>query len=207
MPIYGGMNQQQKHQTLSTIQNGLPSYQPQTFRFQLNQHAGWMPSLTINDFQRLLSNLSAIKIRVSYSPSTNTVVSKLNLKSAKLFSQKTDSDEIYISENGLIRRKNLQPALYVEECKCPVGHRGEHCEQCAEGYRREPANGGPFARCVPCTCNNHSYSCDANTGKCNCVHHTSGDNCEKCEHGYYGSSITMTPKNEAENGVGSANWV
>ncbi len=191
MPIYGGASQP-KYSGVNTLNNGLPTYDRQTFKFQLNQYSGWMPSLSVNDFQKLLSNLSAIKLRVSYAPSTNAIISNLNIKSAKLFSQKTDSDEIYISENGLIRRKELQTAKFVEECKCPVGHVGQHCQFCAEGYRREPVNGGPFARCVPCTCNNHSYTCDPDTGRCNCQHHTSGDNCEKCEHGYYGSSIMST---------------
>ena len=91
----------------------------------------------------------------------------------------------------------VESAAFVEVCQCPPGHTGQHCEWCAPGYRREPANGGVFARCVPCTCNNHSDTCDPDTGKCDCVHHTSGENCEKCAHGYYGSSITATPSSVA----------
>lgn len=77
----------------------------------------------------------------------------------------------------------------MEECRCPVGHMGQHCESCADGYHREPINGGPFSRCVPCNCNNHSVSCDPDSGRCACMHHTSGDNCEKCQEGYYGNPI------------------
>ena len=87
------------------------------------------------------------------------------------------------------RDRDQKPAPFVEECRCPVGHVGQHCESCAEGYHREPINGGPFSRCVPCTCNNHSVSCDSDNGRCACLHHTSGDNCEKCQEGYYGNPI------------------
>ncbi len=48
---------------------------------------------------------------------------------------------------------------------------------------------GLFASCVPCTCNNHSITCEANTGKCDCIHHTNGNNCEQCEPGYYGNPL------------------
>ena len=51
---------------------------------------------------------------------------------------------------------------------------------------------GLFSRCIPCTCNNHSDTCDQFTGKCNCMHHTTGDNCEQCESGYYGQALTGT---------------
>lgn len=94
--------------------------------------------------------------------------------------------------------------MFVEECKCPVGHVGQHCELCAEGYRREPINGGPFARCVPCSCNNHSLSCDANTGRCSCLHHTSGDNCEKCKDGYYGNPIPPQVRQSADEPIHQA---
>ena len=185
LPIYGGTQMRSNGQSL-------PSTEPQIFKFKLNQHSGWMPTLTINDFQRLLSNLSSIKIRASYAPSTRTILSKLSLGSAKMFAKKSATDEIYIDESGSTARRELKPATFVEQCTCPVGHVGQHCELCADGYRREPINGGPFARCVPCTCNNHSLSCDANTGKCSCLHHTNGDNCEKCKEGYYGNPIMPT---------------
>jgi laminin gamma 1 len=159
--------------------NQLPSNLVQTFTFKLDQNSGWMPTLTAHDFQRLLTNLSSIRIRASYVPSTRAILSDLKLSGAKKYSP----------QDGQQQRDTLSPALFVEECKCPAGHVGQHCESCADGYRREPINGGPFARCVPCNCNNHSISCDPNNGRCSCLHHTSGDNCEKCKEGYYGNPI------------------
>ncbi|CAF0707486.1 unnamed protein product [Brachionus calyciflorus] len=164
IPIYG-----------SGLNNKLPNQQKQNFSFKLNQHSGWMPQLTSKDFHKLLSNVSAIKIRASYVPNSKAILSKISLATAKKY---------YDNSN----RENT-PALFVEECKCPIGHVGERCENCAPGYRRDPINGGVFAKCVPCNCNNHSISCDPNTGKCDCRHHTSGDNCEKCEEGYFGNPI------------------
>ncbi len=183
IPIYGSR--------FNNNENQLPNSDSQLFTFKLNQQSGWMPSLSTSDFQRLLTNVSAIKIRVSYAPQSRAVLSKLSLKSAKLYSKKTELDEIMLDANGVLLRRDLTTALFVEECKCPQGHIGQHCEQCAAGYRREPIEGGPYARCVPCNCNHHSLSCDQNTGKCDCMHHTSGDNCEKCEEGYYGNPIVV----------------
>lgn len=185
LPIYGGSASSSK--TSVSGQQALPSNEPQKFTFKLNQNSGWMPTLTANDFQRLPSNLSSIKIRASFASSSRAFLNKLSLGSAKLLTQATLIDETYINEFGEKIKKELKPALFVELCSCPVGHVGQQCETCDEGYRRDPVNGGPFARCVPCTCNNHSESCDSNTGKCSCVHHTSGDNCEKCKEGYFGN--------------------
>ena len=112
---------------------------------------------------------------------TRTVLSNFVLGSANRFQIDEDADELDDDE--------LIPAYHVEECDCPIGYIGQHCEQCGYGYRREPINGGVFSRCIPCTCNNHSVTCDPNTGKCDCLHHTSGDNCEKCESGYYGNAL------------------
>lgn len=185
LPIYGGISSKNN----ANGQPNLPSSEFQRFSFKLNQHSGWMPSLNANDFQRLLSNLSSIKIRASYTPSSRASLRKVNMGSAKLLTQATLLDETYVNEYGQTIKKELQAALFVELCSCPIGHVGQQCETCDEGYRRDPINGGPFSRCVPCTCNNHSESCDQETGKCSCVHHTSGDNCEKCKEGYYGNPI------------------
>lgn len=56
------------------------------------------------------------------------------------------------------------PASWVETCSCPKGYTGQFCESCAPGYKRETPLGGPYANCVPCTCNQHG-TCDPNTGE------------------------------------------
>ena len=80
LPIYGGTQ-------MRVSGPSLPSSEPQLFTFKLSQQSGWMPTLSVNDFQRLLSNLSSIRIRASYAPSTRTILSKLTLGSAKKFAE------------------------------------------------------------------------------------------------------------------------
>ena len=55
-------------------------------------------------------------------------------------------------------------ATWVEECKCPEGYTGQFCEKCQVGYKRAKINGDIFTKCIPCSCNNHSTSCDPDTG-------------------------------------------
>lgn len=156
--------------------------QPKTFNFKLNPSANWVPKLSVNQFQRLLSNVTAIKIRVNYHNSIQgeTHISGVSLIGAKLIDSNNNNNV------------NNELAPFVEQCKCPIGYRGQFCDQCQEGYRRENPRDGSFSRCIPCTCNNHSTSCDQITGKCSCLHHTTGDNCEQCEHGYFGNALLGT---------------
>jgi laminin gamma 1 len=84
-------------------------------------------------------------------------------------------------------------AKWVEECTCPAGYTGASCEKCAPGFTRETPYGGPSTKCVPCTCNSHSTSCDPESGKCDCIHQTTGQNCELCIDGYYGDALVGTP--------------
>lgn len=62
------------------------------------------------------------------------------------------------------QRELAPPASWVETCLCPQGYTGQFCEFCALGYKREIPHGGPYANCIPCTCNQHG-TCDPNTGK------------------------------------------
>lgn len=56
-------------------------------------------------------------------------------------------------------------AYAVEQCVCPVGHRGLSCEDCDTGYTR--SGGGVYlGLCVPCECNGHSSDCNPETGVC-----------------------------------------
>lgn len=56
------------------------------------------------------------------------------------------------------------PAPWVERCRCPAAYRGQFCESCAPGYRRDSPGHGPFSSCVPCNCQGGGI-CDPDTGK------------------------------------------
>ncbi|XP_006892508.1 PREDICTED: laminin subunit gamma-3 [Elephantulus edwardii] len=140
------------------------------FTFQLQETSeDAQPPLPAFHFQRLLANLTALRIRASSShpsPPGHVVLTQVQLMSAQ--------------------RGPFPPASWVETCSCPQGYAGQFCESCAPGYKRETPMGGPYSNCVPCTCNQHG-TCDPSTGTCQCGHHTEGLSCERCLPGFYGN--------------------
>nr|CAD7454512.1 unnamed protein product [Timema tahoe] len=155
--------------------NPLPSGVTQKYKFRLHEHPdyGWQPRLSSRDFISVLTNLTAIKIRATYTPEGVGFLDDVKLETAR---------------RGAAGRQ----ANWIEMCSCLKGYVGQFCESCAPGYRHEPANGGPFAPCVPCNCNGHADICDTETGKCICEDNTAGDNCERCNRGYYGNALQGT---------------
>ncbi|XP_032274800.1 laminin subunit gamma-3 [Phoca vitulina] len=139
-------------------------------RFELQETSEDVdPPLPPFHFQRLLANLTALRIRAggrSPRPSGQVFLTEVRLISA---------------QRGL-----SPPASWVETCSCPKGYTGQFCESCAPGYKRETPLGGPYTNCVPCTCNQHG-TCDPHTGICLCGHHTEGPSCERCLPGFYGN--------------------
>ncbi|XP_071512701.1 laminin subunit gamma-1 isoform X2 [Panulirus ornatus] len=156
--------------------NSLPSTQKQKYTFRLHEDSqfGWSPRLASRDFMSLLSNLTAIKIRGTYIYEGRGFLDDVMLETAR---------------RGVFGA----PASWIEICTCPEGYVGQFCESCAPGYRHNPANGGPFATCIPCDCNNHADICDSETGRCICQHNTAGEQCERCGKGYYGNALRGTP--------------
>lgn len=123
----------------------------QNYRFKLHEDAnryGWQPKLMPKDFISVLSNLTAIKIRATY---TNG-----NRGTGYLDDFRLDS----AAQSGFGQR-----ATWIELCSCPQGYIGSFCESCAPGYRHNPPGGGSFAECVPCNCNGHADLCDNDSGK------------------------------------------
>ena len=155
--------------------NKLPTVKDQEYTFRLHESPdyGWQPRLAARDFMSLLSNMTAIKIRGTYTPEGVGFLDDVKLAAAR-------------------RGAAGQPAQWIEMCTCPEGYVGQFCESCAPGYRHEPTHGGPFARCVPCNCNGHADICDADTGRCICQHNTTGDNCDRCAKGFYGNALAQT---------------
>uniref|UniRef100_M3YMH7 Laminin subunit gamma-3 n=1 Tax=Mustela putorius furo TaxID=9669 RepID=M3YMH7_MUSPF len=126
------------------------------------------PPLPPFHFQRLLANLTALRIRAGRGPGP--------------------SGQVFLTEVRLTsaQRGLSPPASWVETCSCPKGYTGQFCESCAPGHKRETPLGGPYTDCVPCTCNQHG-TCDPHTGICQCGHHTEGPSCERCLPGFYGN--------------------
>uniref|UniRef100_A0A8B9CVZ2 Laminin subunit gamma 3 n=1 Tax=Anser brachyrhynchus TaxID=132585 RepID=A0A8B9CVZ2_9AVES len=128
---------------------------------------GTEPLLSAFSFQRLLSNLSALRLHVSHGPGPGgLVLSEVRLTSARLGS-------------------GVQ-AGWVEECACPPGYTGQFCQSCAPGFKRDVPFGGPFVACVPCACNQHG-DCEPCSGQCRCLHNTEGPSCKRCSPGFYGN--------------------
>uniref|UniRef100_A0A8C0ERI5 Laminin subunit alpha-1 n=1 Tax=Bubo bubo TaxID=30461 RepID=A0A8C0ERI5_BUBBB len=136
-----------------------------------------------SDFMSVLSNVEYILIKAAYGQGLQqSRIANISMEIAVKF------EEMHL---GRAR------AHLVEQCRCPAGYAGLSCQSCAPGYYRgkhtelsvkEPHT--LIAPCVPCQCNNHSETCDPETGKClNCRDNTVGDYCSACAPGYYGKVI------------------
>uniref|UniRef100_A0A674HHN3 Laminin subunit gamma 3 n=1 Tax=Taeniopygia guttata TaxID=59729 RepID=A0A674HHN3_TAEGU len=142
----------------------------QAVTFRLHEaEEGAEPLLSAFSFQRLLSNLTSLRLRVS-----GPVRGRLSLSEVQLTSARPGPGT---------------RAGWVEECTCPMGYTGQFCQSCAPGFKREIPFGGPFVSCVPCTCNQHG-DCHPLTGHCQCLHNTEGPFCERCSPGFYGNPFS-----------------
>ncbi|KAK1164005.1 laminin subunit gamma-2-like [Acipenser oxyrinchus oxyrinchus] len=124
----------------------LPCGKMSTYTFRLDEQPGtkWRPLLSTLQFHKLLNNLTAIKIRANYGEKSYGYLDNVSLESA--------------------RRGAGAPATWVEKCSCPMGYRGQFCQECAPGYRRDSPSSGSFSVCVPCNC--RGGTCDQDTGDC-----------------------------------------
>ncbi|XP_035207831.1 laminin subunit gamma-1-like [Stegodyphus dumicola] len=118
---------------------------------------------------KILSNLTAVKIKATFSRDGVGYLDDVTLESAR-------------------NMPGNYQATWVEQCACPEGYTGLSCEFCAPGYRRDPLGDSPYSRCVKCFCHNHAETCDPKTGKCVCLHNTEGNHCERCAQSYYGDA-------------------
>ncbi|KAJ8286885.1 hypothetical protein GJAV_G00044500 [Gymnothorax javanicus] len=151
----------------------LPSDQAlqRTFALRLSERGGELrPTLFAPEFRKLLFNLTALKISNAGGHNYTSQLARVTLSSARP------------------SHSSYAPVPWVEQCTCPLGHMGQFCEHCISGYKREVPNGGPFIRCVPCTCNQHG-DCLQETGVCQCTDFTTGPACERCMDGYYGNAL------------------
>ncbi|XP_033642862.1 laminin subunit gamma-1-like [Asterias rubens] len=157
--------------------NPTPGVIPQkyTFRLRDEQALGWVQRPSAFDFQRLLSNLTAIMIRATYGDNSQGILDDFELPTV---------------------RRAVGPGAervdFVELCRCPTGYIGQFCESCDGKFRRDPPGGGPYAQCIPCECNGHADYCEESSGICICRDNTVGDQCESCAPGFYGDASSGT---------------
>ncbi|CAH1179506.1 unnamed protein product [Phaedon cochleariae] len=167
--------------TIFAQKNKIPALQIQKYRFRLHEHPdyGWQPRLSPRAFISVLTNLTSIKIKGTYTPQGVGFLDEVKLETAA-------------------RGAAGESALWVEVCSCPSGYVGQFCESCAPTFRHTPSSGAlesrPFMTCIPCDCNNHANICDSETGRCICNDHTTGENCELCARGFYGNALGGTPE-------------
>ncbi|XP_038057388.1 laminin subunit alpha-like isoform X2 [Patiria miniata] len=80
------------------------------------------------------------------------------------------------------------------KCECLLGHIGERCDVCDEGYFGDPSQ--PYGFCRKCNCSGNSNpnaagpECDPRFGNClQCKPGTTGINCDTCDRWYYGDAV------------------
>ncbi|XP_029282402.1 laminin subunit alpha-1-like, partial [Cottoperca gobio] len=137
-------------------------------------------SVSHADFMSVLSDVEYVIIKASYGTRLQqSRISNITMETAV----KAES-----GEGGVARQ--------IESCTCPPGYSGLSCRECAVSFFRQPLSELSsqtqkllFVRpCVRCRCNDHSETCDTETGACqDCQHHTSGPSCELCAAGYHGN--------------------
>ncbi|XP_041960053.1 laminin subunit gamma-2 [Alosa sapidissima] len=115
-----------------------------TFRLDEKPGSKWQPELSSLQFQKLLSNLTAIMIRGTFGENGRGYLDNVSLVSA--------------------RKGTGTPADWVEKCSCPTGYEGQFCERCAPGFKRHSSDSSPLGSCVPCAC--QAGTCDPETGEC-----------------------------------------
>ncbi|KAG7273402.1 hypothetical protein CRUP_037464 [Coryphaenoides rupestris] len=151
---------------LGDLRSIIPCGQKIPFSFRLDERPGsrWRPQLSPLQFQALLHNLTAVKIRTTFGEDGRGYLDNVILTSARLGSA-----------------PSARPAPWVQSCVCRAGHQGPHCDRCLPGFRRRSPADGAFSTCVPCDCK--AGSCDPDTGDCFSADESSRG--QTCPGGYY----------------------
>ncbi|XP_035025549.1 laminin subunit gamma-2 [Hippoglossus stenolepis] len=149
--------------SLGDLRSIVPCGQKINYSFRLDEQPGsrWRPQVSSFQFQKLLQNLTAVKIRATFGENGRGYLDNVQLVSA--------------------RREDGVPARWVHTCSCPTGYEGEFCERCSAGFRRRAPAGGAFSPCEPCSC--RGGSCDPQTGDCYSADETPGE--QSCSQGSY----------------------
>ncbi|KAM6218305.1 laminin subunit gamma-2 [Rhynchocyon petersi] len=151
---------------IADVRKTLPCGITKTYTFRLNEHrsSNWNPQLSYFEYRRLLRNLTALRIRATYGEYSTGYIDNVTLISARPISG--------------------APAPWVEHCVCPIGYKGQFCQDCASGYKRDSARLGPFGTCIPCNCQGGG-ACDPDTGDCYSGDENPDIECADCPIGFY----------------------
>ncbi|CAD5229335.1 unnamed protein product [Bursaphelenchus okinawaensis] len=161
---------------ITSQSNLLPRQYEQEYKYVLGvtDNSHWQPKITSEQMFLLLSNVTSVKIRMTYSPRDVGYLWDFKLKVA-----------------SSIPSLPVKPVATVEKCICLPEYVGQFCETCASGFKREkPAD--LLSKCVKCECNGHSQNCEAESGECFCTHNTTGAKCDQCARGFYGDATSGT---------------
>lgn len=150
----------------------------------------WRPPISSIQFQRLLQNITAVKIRATFGENGEPPFSSSCLSA--FTPQTVTYDSLCLSGRGYLDNVQLvsaQPgngvrAHWVQTCSCPLGYEGDFCERCSVGFRRRSPEDGAFSPCEPCKC--RGGSCDPQTGDCYSADETPGvSHQQSCSQGFY----------------------
>ena len=103
--------------------NVIPEARFDDYKYRLIEPEG----VSTFEFQRLLSNLTAIKIRTTYLKDRKGAIDNIRMQSTQ-----------YISENS------PEQVTWKEKCECQDGYTGDQCEKCDSGFTRVSQEDGPF---------------------------------------------------------------
>lgn len=95
------------------------------FEYKLVEPVG----MSTFDFQKLLSDLTAIKIRVTF-----------------LRNRRAAIDTILLQSTQFISLNSPEQVTWQEKCECQEGYAGDQCEKCSVGYTRETLGSGPLGK-------------------------------------------------------------
>ena len=104
--------------------NGAPKPRFEEYTFVLKEPKG----MGVFDFQKLLNDLTAIKIRVTYGRVIGVI------------------DSISMEATKPASINSLQQVDWEEQCRCKKGYTGIQCEKCDSGYTRENAKEGKYGK-------------------------------------------------------------
>ena len=104
--------------------NAEPKQRFERYTFILKEPEG----MSVFDFQKLLNELTAIKIRVTYGRVIGVI------------------DSISMEATMPASINSLEQVDWEEQCRCKKGYTGNQCEKCDSGYTRENAKDGKLGK-------------------------------------------------------------